>query len=247
MSYEVVPMTSEREEALTDFERGIYQLILARGDQNHPEPDRYQPQSQPPREYDYQYDGHTGDISFGERWLTHRLDIEEFQLILAFRRPTIYRSPDWYKLLAKHADGEEIEDSGEVHESGADLYISEFGDHGALARTSFSESEGEIYRARVSLFGASQGLGFTELNRKTGARERKTIEAVIAEPETSVVAIRGLVKLTRADQRAVSQAHKDREARDKEYREHMEAMDRARRAPMPNLVFYTGFTAFRNN
>lgn len=241
MPRESLPVDADEKALLTDFETSIYAQIHARGDDNHIV-DRYKRQSGEPisADFDYRYDPHTGNVEFGDSFLTHRLDLEEFQVIYAFRPRTVFvvGEAERFVLGMSKADEEPAEENPPLP-ANAELYVHEFGESGAgnISRTVFSESEDRgIVKTRTTMFDALQGLGVPDFHRPLKARERVTLKEVIESPEEHVIALRGLVTLTKSEQRAARKTQEEYYEREKELRKQLEQIARARRMPAPDML-----------
>src|ERR1700712_4188493 len=166
MPREILPVESQG--PLTDYEALIYQQIIERGDENLPQLNRFTGLMPPAREHDVS-PSPTGELRFGAVWQPHRIDVEEFQVLYAFKPPTLYESSKRY-FIGKPAWGALPGADQPIAHAKAELYIYEFGDKGVIARTQFAEHEGELRKHRVSTFAAAHGFGITELSEAVRPR-----------------------------------------------------------------------------
>jgi len=207
--------------SFTDFQELVRTEVLLRGDENHPRYDRYLPAAEP-RNFDYFWDSQTGNVTFGENWFTHRLDIGNRQLIYAYKPPVTDAT---CRSTALRAGRGVLEmDSAVVLLPEAEFFIHEFDDDRMVARTRFTEHPQGLIKSRVTIFDAYNGAGLIEMARHVRRKERPTLEAVISNPEANEIAIGGLTRLTFLDRLHIAVAHGDYEDEQRKLQEDLASM-----------------------
>jgi hypothetical protein len=230
MPYEVLPEGPDTP-ALTPFQELIRDQIATRGNDNIAPADRFAPhQTQPDTSFDYQY-SHNGEVAFGGNWQTHHLDLEDLQVVYAFKPRTIFRQDPLFASLGKPDTSDK---PPSILPAKADFFAYEFGNKGADARTYFSEHQNKLFKARVTAFDEVGGLGYVELHRTLKASEAERLMAVVAAPEEHVVALRGLVNLSRVEGYMAARALKAQRKRERQYQKDMERLSQT--AHMPHRI-----------
>jgi hypothetical protein len=233
MAYEVDPNTSYMIPE-SRFQAGIERQINIRGDDNHPKPDRYNPVLAQSLDYDHSY-GSDGQISFGDNWQTHRMDVGDVEVVYAYKPRTVYKVDDGQRFLAEMAGVATPEDGGHTLPSEAEFYVYEFVESGVAARTEFVEHGADIFKGRVKLFNTVSGIDLKELSRPLRPTERDNLDKAIEDPEANSVALQGLVRLSGREARAVRRARADHDKREKEHRQSLDDVVRSRREALRQM------------
>lgn len=232
MPYEVMPEGPETH-VLTPFQELIRDQIAALGDDNNQAPvGRFAPHRAPhDTSFDYQY-SHTGEVAFGGNWQTHHLELEDLQIVYAFKPRTIFKQDPALAFLAKVAGEPDTSDKPPtILPAKADFYAYEFGSDGADARTYFSEHNGKLFKARVTAFDEVGGMGYTELQRDLKRSEAERLMTVVASPEEHIVALRGLVNLSRIEGIMASRALRAQRKRERQYQKDLERLSKIAQMP----------------
>jgi hypothetical protein len=229
MPYEILPDGPETP-ALTPFQELVRDQIATRGDDNHPPADRFTPhETGADTSFDYQY-SHNGEIKFGGNWQTHHLNVEDLQVVYAFKPRTVFKEDPALAFLARAAGKPAAPDKPpSILPAMADFYAYEFDSNGADVRTYFGEHASKLFKARVTAFDEVGGLGYIELRRNLRTPEAERLMAVIASPEEHVVALRGLVSLSRMEGYMAARALKAQRKRERQYQEDLNAMSKLHR------------------
>jgi hypothetical protein len=214
MAYEILQRDPESESELT---RLMGDEIVVRGNDNLE--DKYQPRADKggiERRF-----GCEGSLGFGALWMTHHTKVGNHEVIYAYRPPVIYRSDESWKMLAELSGYEPPKDSEEPFSPKGELYIHTFKGSRIEARTQFSDYEGQVNKKRITNFGANFGSGLRELSRPINSEEEEALKLVIIAPESNVLALDGLTRLSPAE---IKEARRARADYDRKMREHEETL-----------------------
>jgi hypothetical protein len=234
MAYEVLPRNPENE---SEFTRSIGNVIADRGNDNQPKPDKYNPRKNLNGDIE-QSSGKDNRLHFGPIWQTHRVEVGGRELIYAYRPLIVFREDEAFKLLAQYSGQEPAKEPAPMAPN-AEFYAHEFDENGLAARTNFREYENQIYKSRVTLFDACEGSGLPELQRLADQDELEQLRLVIVAPESNILALDGLVKVTKQDEVAIEKSRADYFARQREHAERMQDIADYHRQPITDDTLYS--------
>jgi hypothetical protein len=180
-----------------------------------------------------------GNLHFGNVWMTKRVDTGSHEIIYAYRPPVIFKPDEAHNILAEYSGQTPRAADTVPMASVAEFYIHELKEGKITARTKYKEYDvDQIIKARVTLFGACDGFGLTDLSRPITDDEKVNLPLVIEAPEENTFAIDALIKVTTKDQEVIMATQKAYfSGREEQDRKLKEIADYHRR-PIDNDGFY---------
>jgi|GEM_PF-2921088 hypothetical protein len=200
MTCEVVPFTDEEEAALSPFHR----LVRA---QTEDCPDITESGSY--------LKGITAtytaerNLVLGGLWRVTEVEADPYRLIYAYHPKVAERPNEVFELMAKISGVEQSPKSSSHYSADARLYIEEFGKRGmVVARTSFSEYKGKLWKQRMGTFNAVRySEGVPELSRKATKTESAMLLSLpTTEGEVLKRHLEKLVILSKSEEEAARRA-----------------------------------------
>jgi hypothetical protein len=147
-----------------------------------------------------------GNLRFGNVWMTKRVQTSSHEIIYAYRPPVIFEPDEAHNILAEYSGQTRLAGGTEPLTSVAELNIHELKAGKIASRTKFNEYDGRIMKSRVTLFGACEGFGLTELSRPINNEEKEILPIVIEAPDVNTFAIDALTQVTTSDQKVIKAA-----------------------------------------
>ncbi len=216
---------------LDPFQQLVSDRIAELGDDNHPPADRFDFGRQTEdRSFDIR-ELNSGKIEFGENCLTHRLDVEEFQVVYAFQpERMVRRVPLSSMMLLEEGVDANVDVEAPHIAPTAQLQVYEFSPDGRslVSRTAFTSTDtGGVRKIRYGNF-TSQHRPFIsppELVRDLKATEVERLFDAIIDP--GITAIRGIIDVTKKDQKTIDKNRKQFAEEAAEHQRNLESISRS--------------------
>jgi hypothetical protein len=196
------------------------------------------------REIDQSYSP-DGNLRFGNVWMTKRVGASDHEFIYAYRPPVIFKPDEGHNILAEYSGQEPMAGGTEPMPSVAEFYIHELEAGKITARTKFNDYNDRIIKSRITLFGACDGFGLTELSRPITDDEKETLPLVIEAPDENSFAIDALTRVTASDQKVIKTAQEAYFSRMEEHERILKEIADYHRRPIDDDGFYTYKTVGR--